>query len=402
MIETLTLPSHVSPALVRDIDIYNLEGGETDAVAAWGKVQQESPDIFYAPAYGGYWVATRKALFDIALSDPVVFSSRCGPNIPPLPPEVPPFGPLMSDPPEHRFFRMPLNVALSPPRVRDLAVRAREVVIERLDSFYEKGECEFMHDMAMHVPVAIVMQIFDLPFSDRTRLIPLVDIITHSEDLAKRAEAIEGVMIYADEWVTRREQQPGNDAISALIANRIDDRPATHQEVVATLTVLLLGGLDSVSHTMGVIMRFLAENPGHQRQLAENPDLIPEALDELLRRHAISMTVRQLTQDYELGGVQMKAGDRILLPLPVTSLDDRVWDNPLEVDFARRPKDIMNFGKGIHKCVGLNLARAELTALLQEWFKRIPSFSIKPGDRPATTTGQILGVVHLPLSWPVR
>jgi cytochrome P450 len=286
-------------------------------------------------------------------------------------------------------------------RNTQLGARAREVVIECLNRFYAKGQCEFMHEMALHVPVAIVMQVFDLPFSDRERLIPLVDVITHSEDLGERGRAIQGIMLYVSEWVAKRVQVPGDDAISILLKVKVGERPISNQEVVSTVTLLLLGGLDSVSHTMGAIMRFLAEHPDHQQQLVENPKLIPDAIDELLRRHAISITTRTLAQDTEVGGAQMKKGDRIMLPLPMTGIDNKAWENPMEVDFTRRPKDILNFGKGIHKCVGMNLARAELTALLEEWFKRIPAFSITPGDKVVTTSGQIQGVMHLPLSWSV-
>lgn len=400
--ETATIPAHVPKHLVRDIDPYNLPGGREDSVTAWAKLQAESPDVFYMPRYGGYWVVTRKALFERVLSDHTLFSSFRGAIFPALPPETPIFQPLQSDPPDHQYFRHPFNVALSPPRVKQLGARAREVIIERINSFYEKGQCEFMHEVAMHVPVTIIMQIFDLPFSDRTRLIPLVDVITHSEDIAARGQAIHNIMVYVDEWVTKRENAPGDDLISKLLQVKVGERPATHQDVVGTVTLLLLGGLDSVSHTMGAIMRFLAEHPDHQQQLVSNPELIPVALDEMLRRFAISITTRTLTADAELGGVRMQKGDRIMLSLPLTGVDERAYEKPLEVNFSRCPRDYLNFGKGIHKCVGLNLARAELTALLEEWLKRIPSFSITPGDTPVTTTGQVQGVLHLPLSWSVK
>jgi len=395
------IPAHVPRHLIRDIDPYHLEGGKQDAVCAWGKVQQESPDVFFMPKYGGYWIVTRKALFDQIFTDPQRFSSHRGAVFPELPPETPLFQPLQSDPPDHQYFRQPFNILLSPPRVKLLAARAREVVIERLDSFYGKGQCEFMQEMAMHVPIAIVMQVFDLPFEDRERLIPMVEVITRSEDLAARATAVQGIAGYVAEWVMKRTQQPGEDAISALLKIKIGERPVTTEEVISTVTLLLLGGLDSVSHTMGTIMRFLAESPEHQRQLAENPTLIPAALDELLRRHAISITTRTLTCDAEVGGIPMKKGDRIMLSLPMTGLDEQAWPDPMRVDFSREPKNYLNFGTGIHKCVGLNLARAELTALLEEWFKRIPSFGITPGDRAVTATGQVQGVMHLPLSWNV-
>lgn len=396
-----TIPAHVPPALVKDLDIYRIEGADQEPFAAWAKIKAESPDVFWTPHYGGYWVINKPELFDEVFSDPAIFSSERGAIVPETPKEFPLFGPLQMDPPLHRDFRQPYNIALSPKNVLALGARAREVVIARIESFVKKGECEFMHDVAMHVPVAIVMQVFGFPYADRERLIPLVDTVTHSSNLDERGAAIAQVAMYAGEYVGKRLQQPGDDLISKLLQSKVGERLMTPEEVTASVTLLILGGLDSVSHTMGFIMRFLAEHPAQQQQLREHPETIPEALNELLRRHAISSTTRRLTVDRVIGGIAMKAGDRIYAPLSLHALDNRKWDHAMDVDFNRHPREIMTFGKGNHKCVGMNLARAELTALLEEWIKRVPPFTIKPGARVVTMCGQNLGVTHLPLAWSV-
>jgi cytochrome P450 len=396
---TLLIPSHVPQDLVRDLDIYHIEGSDGAPLEAWAKIKKEMPDLFYTPHYGGYWVVNSPELFDEAFSDPAVFSSERGAFVPETPPEVPLFGPLQMDPPMHRDFRHPYNLALSPKNVLALGERAREVVIECIDRIIDRGECEFMHEVAMHVPIAIVMQIFNFPYADRERLIPLVDTVTHSSDLQERFGAISQVMQYSGEYVGKRLQQPGDDLISKLLATKVGDRTMTPEEATASVTLLILGGLDTTSHTMGFIMWYLAKNPSHQQQLRENPSIIPQAIAELLRYNAISSTSRRLKQDRVVGGISMQAGDRIYLPLSMHALDDRAWPDAMTVDFNRNPKELIAFGKGVHKCVGMNLARSEITALIEEWFKRMPPFTVKAGAHVGTMTGQNLGIVHLPLTW---
>ena len=253
--------------------------------------------------------------------------------------------------------------------------------------------------MALHVPVGIIMKLLDLPFEDRARLFPLVDTLMHGKDMIERGQSVVGIMAYVDEWIVKRKQNPGNDFISHYLKSTIDGRPIMDHEVSAAVTVVIIGGLDSVSHSMCGMMRFLAEHPGHQQQIVDHPEIIPDALEELLRRHSVTSTTRILTKDVELGGVSMKKGERVILELCLHGLDEKQWPDPLQVDFSRKPKGIMNFGSGIHKCVGGNLARAELRALLEEWFRRIPRFTIKPGARVKTMTGQSQGMSYLPLVW---
>ena len=393
------IPAHVPPHLVRDVDVHNLVGGSDNPYLAWSIVQKNAPDIYYTPRYGGYWVMNRAEYFTQVFNDHDRFSSTCNPMIPAPPDGTPPFIPLQNDPPDHRFFRHPFAMALSPQRIRDLGAHALEIVIERIDSFLDRGECEFVHDMALHVPVGIIMKLLDLPFEDRARLFPLVDTLMHGKDMMERGQSVVGIMAYVDEWIVKRKQNPGNDFISHYLKSTIDGRPIMDHEVSAAVTVVIIGGLDSVSHSMCGMMRFLAEHPGHQQQIVDNPEIIPDALEELLRRHSVTSTTRILTEDAELGGVKMKKGERVILELCLHGLDEKQWPDPLQVNFSRQPKGIMNFGSGIHKCVGGNLARAELRALLEEWFQRIPRFAIKPGARVKTMTGQSQGMSYLPLVW---
>jgi cytochrome P450 len=190
--------------------------------------------------------------------------------------------------------------------------------------------------------------------------------------------------------------------ISQILQIKVGDRPIIHEEAVSESALLLFGGLDTVAGSMSFIARFLALNPEHRRQLVDDPALIPQAIEELLRRLSLPTVGRKLTQDVTLDGVTLKAGDRVMMSTCLHGLDERAWPDPLKVDFTRKVQDHMAFGRGAHKCPGANLARAELRVFLEEWLKRIPDFALKPDDPPLCGSGPVSGVLRLPLVWPSR
>ena len=399
-VHTPTIPAHVPARLVRDFDPFVVEGGEVDAHLAWKRVQDSAPDIFFTPVYGGYWVLNRASLLAQVFPDYERFASSGAVAIPPLPPEIPSQIPISNDPPEHRFFRQPISVALSPRRVQDLREEARGLAIELIEGFKPRGECEFVADFAMHLPMTIFLRTVDLPLSDREWLIARAALMTRSSDMAQLAQAYGEITGYLEKWVRERTAHPGTDLISDISRVVVGDRRITHEEMLSECSLALFGGLDTVAGTMGFFARFLAENPRHRQQLVEEPSLIPNAVEELLRRHSIPMISRRVTRDLELGDVQMKAGDLVILETCLHGLDERAWPEPLKVDFRRSTTQHVAFGKGIHKCPGANLARAELRVFLEEWLKRIPQFTIKPGETPVTATGAVMTMLHLPLAWP--
>ncbi|HSV44178.1 MAG TPA: cytochrome P450 [Ramlibacter sp.] len=397
-----SIPAHVPAHLVHDVDPYRLEGGAQDAHAAWKQVQQATPDIYYTPRYGGYWVLNRASLLSEVWPDHERFASSGAIAIPPMPPGLPLQAPIAIDPPEHHYFRHPIALALSPRRIQDYGVQARALAIELIEGFRAKGECDFVQDFAMHLPMTIFMHMVDLPMEDRAWLISRTEVMTRSGDPVQKGQCYQEILGYLGKWIHQRREQPGTDLISEVLKIRVGDRPITDSEALGECSIILFGGLDTVAATMGFCARFLAEHPEHRRQLIDDPSLIPAAVEELLRRHSIPMVSRRVTRDLELGGVQMKAGDLVILETCLHSLDERAWPEPMKVDFQRRTQDHMAFGKGIHKCPGANLARAELRIFIEEWLLRIPDFQIKPGEAPVTANGAVMGMIRLPLVWNVE
>ena len=392
------VPAHVPPDRVRDVDIYNLPGATEDIHLAWKRLQDENPDVFYAPRYGGYWVLARAEILSRVWPDWEGFSSAGGiaiPRIPNLPPQIP----IEVDPPDLRYFRAPINFALSPRALQQLSERARTLAIDLIEALQPKGQCEFVSEFSTQMPISVFLSMMDLPLSDRQWLISRAEISTRDPDEQARVAVFQEIFAYLEGWIAKRIAHPGTDLISQILKITVGDRPINHVEALSECTLLLFGGLDTVAGTMAFIARYLATHDDHRRQLVRDPALIPRAVEELVRRHSLPTIARQVTRDVVLDGVQIKAGDYVMLITGMHSLDERVWDDPLKVDFHRDTRELMSFGRGQHKCPGANLARSEVRIFLEEWLKRIPDFAIASGASAPTVGGAVVGVRSLPLVW---
>lgn len=394
------VPAHVPPELVRDVDPFHIPGDAQDAHLAWKRIQDSAPDVYYTPRHTGAWVINRAELLNQVFPDHERFCSGQGASIVPVPAGVPPQLPLMCDPPQHQAFRHPISMALSPRRVQELNDEVRALAVELIEGFLPRGGCEFVDDFSMHLPMTVFLKLVDLPLKDRPYLIARAGTLVRSADPAEQGQAMQDIMTYLDGPIRERARQPGHDLISDITRVQVDGRPITYEETLGECMIALAGGLDTVAGTMGFFARFLAEHPAHRQQLLDDPGLIPNAVEELLRRHSIPTITRTVTRDLELGGVAMKQGDRVMLTTCLHGLDERAWPDALQVDFHRNAHDHMAFGRGIHKCPGANLARFELRVFLEEWLKRIPHFSLKPGEPPVTAVGSVIGMLRLPLVWP--
>ena len=398
----LAVPDHVPADIVRDFDLYTFARPEDDAHVAWHGVVASEPPVFFTPHYGGFWVINRADLLEQAWPDAELFSSAEGVGVPPVPPEIPKFLPIDSDDPYHKQLRRPLNLALSPKAVATLSQAARQLTIDLIEGLAARGECEFVSEFSLKMPMELFLRIVDLPSSDRESLLRLAhDGIKHPE-VSRRHEAMHALNVYLQKWVDERTAHPGDDLMSAIVNLEIDGRPLTNAERIGYMSTVMTGGLDTVGGMMALSARHLALNPDQRRHLAANPDAIPAVVEEILRRYSIPTVGRIVTRDTEFGGVTMRKGDRVMLVTVVHGVDDRRWGDALGFRADRDNREHMAFGKGTHRCPGAILARAELRIFLEEWLKRIPDFSIAPGRSPKFEYGAVLGLSELPLVWPTN
>ena len=390
------VPDHVPPERVYDFDFLDPPGASDDVHLAWKRLHAEAPDIFWTPRNGGHWVATRGEDIKRIQTDHRRFSQR----VMTIPASAQTFRilPANADPPEHGPYRQIIMPAFLPKAVDRIDVRglAAELVAE----LAPLGRCEFIEDFARKLPIVVFLKVVDLPLADRERLVGWADTILHGTDEERARQAHEAMLAYIVAWVEERRVRPGDDLISRIVHARVGERRITEDEILSLVRLVLFGGLDTLTSLMGFVWRFLATHPGHRKELAEQPVVPRNAVEELIRRHGIVNTGRLITEDCVYQGVRLEAGDMIQIPNSLVGLDERLNPDPLEVDFQRARPEHAAFGNGPHTCPGALLARRALGVSLRAWLDRIPDFELAPGTRPLLHAGASNnGILRLELAW---
>lgn len=400
MPQTVAVPDNVPPELVVDFDFYTLAGKAEDIQLAWAELHK-GPDIVWTPHYGGYWIATRAADIQVMQVDHEHFSHNEF-DIPLNPGRMKSI-PLSLDPPDHTPYRKLLMTGFTPQKVRQYSEVARETAQELVATLKPRGECEFIDDFAKVLPINVFLTMMGLPLSDRDFLLPRAEIAVRSNDIELKARTQGELAGYLMGHIEDRKANPREDLLGMIVNGEVSDRALTPHEIMAMSLLVLVGGLDTVASQIGFVAHFLAKNPGHRRELVENPKLAQVACEEFLRRYGLPNTARQLTEDYDYKGLKFKKGDMIQMPKCLYGLDDRINANPEVVDFHRKPSEIKHaaFGAGPHVCPGNVLARRELIIFLEEWLPAIPDFEIDPDRPPVFAAGSVNGVDKLYLKWAV-
>ena len=394
---TINIPAHVPAHLVRNFNYFDLEGNK-DLHEHFHKLHA-GPDIFYTPHHGGHWVLTRFEDIAKVFENDDDFSS-CHATIPFPPIQVT----LMeNDGQLHNDFRNLLQPFFTPKSIGSLEKVATELTKSLMDGFIANGECEFTSDFAMRMPIIIVMNLCEFPQEDTAYLSQISEDITRGETQQIQEAAFVRVAEYlATKIIPARTANPGKDMISAIIHGKVDGgRSPTQMEIMGLSTLLIVGGLDTVASNLGFMTMFLARNPGHRRQLIDNPALIPQAMEEMFRRFAVPNIGRTAARNIDFNGVHIKAGDFVMTSTTLAGTDDRHYPDAMTVDFNRADKKHLSFGRGPHQCIGSFLARTEIRVFLNEWLKRIPDFEIKAGEEPVVLPGKANRVTYLPLTWKV-
>ena len=203
---------------------------------------------------------------------------------------------------------------------------------------------------------------------------------------------------YFEREIAASEGRSRDDLLGALLTAEIDGEKLSHEEILDICFLMLLAGLDTVTATLGCSIAYLAANPEQRAKLVADPELIPAAVEELLRWETpVTAVPRRATRDVELRGFKIQEGQIVTLLLGSANTDDAHFSEAQRVDFERERNLHMAFGAGPHRCLGSHLARMELRVALEEWHRRIPDYRIQPGEVPTYTPG-IREVTYLPWS----
>ncbi len=342
-----------------------------------------------------------------ALRHPEIFSSEMheqmglGTERPMIPQQI--------DPPAQTRYRKILDPCFSRRRMALIEPDVRRHANALIDKIVDLGECEFDEAFAIPLPCTAFLSLLGLPHDHLKRFLELKDGIIRPDstdmDEAARIRADTGREIYAyfEDVIEKRRANPGDDMLSFLVKIEIDGKRLERNEMLDICFLLILAGLDTVTATLGCSVAYLAANPDQRERLVRDPSQIPGAVEELLRWETpVMMVPRVVKSDVTMRDVQIKKGEIVTLLLGASNTDDKMFSNAETVDFERERNRHIAFGAGPHRCLGSHLARMELQVALEEWHRRVPEYSIKPGEVPIYAIG-IREVKYLPLVWqPAR
>jgi cytochrome P450 len=280
----------------------------------------------------------------------------------------------------------------------ELEDRVRQYARDAIARFRDRGSCEIMTEFAFEFPIRVFIDLMGLPQSRMEQFLAWEHQLLHALSLEEVTTATRGVTTYLREEIDKRRKSPSEDFISYGLDIRVEGRPFTDDEMMGYCFNLFVGGLDTVSTNIGHQFRHLAENPQHQQLLRENPEKTGEAVEELLRAYASSVTPRRCVKQVEIGGVTIMPGDPVLMATFLANRDPEEFADPGEVILDRKPRHV-GFGFGPHMCIGMHLAKRELRIAIEEFLSVIPQFQITPGKEVESWLGGMITPIALPLTW---
>jgi len=319
--------------------------------------------------------------------------------------QVRPLIPLQIDPPDHAKYRKLLDPLFAPRRIALLEDRTRALVSDLVDAVADDGGCNYHAAVSEPLPSTVFLELLGLPVSRAAEFIALKDGIIRPpaptpEERSAMVDAA-GAQIYAvlQEVLDQRLEAPRDDFISDFLDAEVDGERLTPEEVIDICYLFFLAGLDTVTASLDCMMARLALHPAERRRLADDPSVIPHAVEEMLRWETpVTAVVRVTTQDTELSGCPIAADQVVSVMLGAANTDERAWDEAESVDIDRRVNKHLAFGGGVHRCLGSHLARMELRVVLEEWHARIPEYRVPEGVELDYSPG-LRQIADLPLVW---
>jgi cytochrome P450 len=312
---------------------------------------------------------------------------------------------LTMDPPRHTKLRSLVSRGFTPRQVARLNDHVADMARHIVDDVMERGECDFVNDIAGALPSFVIAELLGIPLQDGRRLYELTEImnsgavgdthVEHSHVLDAQMQMFQ----YGTELAARKRTEPGDDIATSLLQAEVDGERLTDLEFNMFFLLLINAGGDTTRNLVAAGILAMMEHPGEQARLAANPSLLPSAIEEMLRYTSpVTVFVRTATKDTELHGISVKAGDRAAMFYPSANRDEARFNDPDRFDIGRAPNPHLAFGGGgTHFCLGANLARVEASALVPEVLSRMTDLELAgPVER---VRSNLMNGIH---SMPVR
>ncbi len=396
--EAFEFPGHVPAELRWDHSLGEFAYQGDDPFKAVSRLH-EGPDVFFARDISqgnSGWVLTRHELQQEAFIDWEHFTSHDGSGIGEMTGGNFHLIPIDTDPPEQVAYRKVINPFFTPRAVNALEDAVHNTCNMLIEKFEDRGSCEFIEEFAVPFPSYIFLSLMGMPLEEAPKFLAWEAGMLRGETEQDRAAASMGVLGYLKQFIEDQRANPTSEMIDEILHAEIGSKALTDMELLGIFFTFYAGGLDTVYSTTGWTMRHLALNPDLQQYLRENPDKINHALDEFVRAFSVVSTKRRVKQDFTFHGVEMRKGDKVLLPLFLAGRDPKAWDNPDEIDLSRRPASL-GFGSGPHLCAGRQLARREMRIALESMLSRFSNISIDPDKPYSYHTSPVYGIDELNL-----
>jgi cytochrome P450 len=313
---------------------------------------------------------------------------------------------MLTDPPRHAKLRQIVNKGFTPRSLapREPAVRAlcREIV----DSVAARGSCDFVVDVAARLPTAVICQMMGIPEAFWDHVIGLTNRLFGSSDpeyqeggsveQTARAVQVELFMFFGT-LIEERRKRPGADLVSAILQGEVEGERLDDMEVLFNCILFLVAGQETTRNAISGGILELIRSPEERARLAREPEIMPNAVEEILRWSTpVAHVMRTATRDLEIGGRKVKEGERVVAWLASANRDERVFADPYRFDLARSPNDHLAFGFAEHFCLGANLARLEIRAMVEEVLSRLHGLELA-GEPVRLRSNFAAGIKHMPI-----
>jgi cytochrome P450 len=310
-----------------------------------------------------------------------------------------PLIPLQIDPPAHRTYRKILDPLFAPQRMRALEAPVVGLVNDLIDTFVDDDEIDFATQFSVPFPSQVFLTLFGLPLTDLPTFLRMKDGVIrpdhvvghefgHPETEAHQRQTADSIYAYFERVLDEREGERRDDLLSHLLHAEVEGDRLTREDIVDICFLFLIAGLDTVTASLDCFFGHLAQDASARRTLVHEPEAIPSVVEELLRWETPVMAVaRVATQEAEVGGCPIRAGEHVMAIIGAANVDDAEFPAAGELRWDREVNRHLAFGGGIHRCLGSHLARLELRVALREWHRRIPEYCVKPGAELDFTAG---------------
>ena len=376
-----------------------------NAPQIWEELRGTCP-VAHTDRYGGAWLPVTHADVSAVARDTDHFSSE-GAVLSNKPPRdqwisMAPIGgapPITSDPPFHADARRLLLPAFSPQVVAEWEPEIRRLCNELIDNLEGLDVVDAAVQYAQNIPVYVIARMLGLPLEDSDYFRDTVHLVLEEigAEFGDRRAGFEKLDAYLAVHVRDHIENPKDDLIGFLLNAKIYDQPLSPEHVVGTIILLMVAGIDTTWSSIGSSIWHLAHHPSDLARMVAEPELLPTAIEELLRAYAPVTMARIVSQDAEIGGCPVKQGDSVLLPFPAANRDPDVFENADTVIIDREVNRHVAFGLGIHRCLGSNLARLELRIAVEVFINRFPKFELADPGAVTWSLGQVRGPRKLPV-----